>query len=194
MKLVSSSMCKLTFVSPSHIHIPIPLSAMILKPGQKIAMKYVSFDVDIVGKYHIKIINWPADVPFIKPADIGNIDHLRKLVTAFKTGTTYWRPLTKGEKKQVDDEAKARKDAGVVAKKPRAKRSDAGLKRGPHINHKRKTNGTTDKENGSARKRARAENYGEGTSTGAFKSREFVESDEDDLENDDNDGEDDGEE
>lgn len=120
-KLVSSNMCKLAFVSPAHPHILIPISAMILKPGQKIAMKYVSFNVDIVEKYHIKIIDWPADVPFIKPADIGNIDHLQKLVTAFKTGTTYWRPLIKNEKKQVNNEAKAHKDAGVVAKKPRAK-------------------------------------------------------------------------
>lgn len=69
----------------------------------------------------------------------------------------------------------------MVAKKPRAKRSDAGMKRGPQVSLKRKTNDTGSKENGPAPKRARAGNDGEGSSTGAFKSREFIGSDEDDL-------------
>ncbi|KZP17974.1 hypothetical protein FIBSPDRAFT_685056, partial [Athelia psychrophila] len=99
-------------------------------------MSYVNFIVDIVEKYYIKIINWPANIPFIKPADIGDINHLRQLVAAFKTGSTYWRPLTKHEKKLVENEARARKEAGVVAKKPRAKRSDAGVKRGPNASLK----------------------------------------------------------
>lgn len=80
-------------------------------------MCYVNFIVDIVEKFFIKIIDWPAGVPFIKPANIGDIDLLRRLVTAFKTGTTYWRPLTKLEKKKLKDEVKARKDTGVLAKK-----------------------------------------------------------------------------
>ncbi|KZP27023.1 hypothetical protein FIBSPDRAFT_681283, partial [Athelia psychrophila] len=92
-------------------------------------MSYVNFVADIVEKYYIKIIDWPAGTPFIKPADIGDINELRRLVTAFKTGTAYWRPLTRRERKQVDIEAKARKEAGIQAKKSRAKRSDAGMKR-----------------------------------------------------------------
>lgn len=152
--------------------------ASILKPGQKIAMCYVNFIVDIVEKFFIKIIDWPAGVPFIKPADIGDIVLLRRLVTAFKSGTTYWRPLTKPEKRKLEDEVKARKDAGVLAKKQRAKRSDAGMKRGARVN-KRKANNTSNKENGSAPKRARTGNNGEGSSTGAFKSRQLIGSDED---------------
>lgn len=157
-------------------------------------MCYINFLADIVEKYYIKIINWPANVPFIRPAEIGDIEALRKLVTAFKTGTTYWRPLTKREKQQIEDEKKARKEAGVVSKKPRAKRSDAGKKRGPHATPKRKKNHTGNKENGPPSKRARVENNGEGSSTSAFKSAEFIGSDEDDLGEGDSDHEDSGEE
>ncbi|KAF7965691.1 hypothetical protein HWV62_42223, partial [Athelia sp. TMB] len=144
----------------------------ILKAGVQIAMRYISYDVDIVEKHHIKIIGWPTqDVRFVKPADM-TPQELRKIIKAFKTGAAYWRPLTNREKKKVEDDARQREEAGILAKRQRAIRSDRGR------THKRKSAG--DKENGPARKRARGDNSGEGSSTGKFKSAETIGSDEDD--------------
>ncbi|KAF7968553.1 hypothetical protein HWV62_30139 [Athelia sp. TMB] len=82
------------------------------KVGERIPMRYTSYDVDIVEKHHIKIIGWPAeDVRFVKPANM-TPKELRKIIRSFKTGVTYWRPLTTREKKKVEDDAKKR-DAGA---------------------------------------------------------------------------------
>lgn len=133
-------------------------------------MSYKNFQVDIVEKFYIKIIGWPEGIPFIKPADIGNIEHLRKLIKAFKTGDAYWRPLSKGEKKKTDDGAKARREAGIPAKDVRKRRSDHG---GTHNKpDKRKAADTSNKENGPTQKRAR------------ITSRELIASDEEGHEDD----------
>ncbi|KAF7979792.1 hypothetical protein HWV62_40838 [Athelia sp. TMB] len=145
--------------------------SMILQPGHQIPMSYKNFQVDIVEKFYIKIIGWPEGIPFIKPADIGNIEHLRKLIKAFKTGDAYWRPLNKGEKKKTDDGAKARREAGIPAKDTRKRRSDYG---GTHNKpDKRKAADTSNKENGPTPKRAR------------ITSRELIASDEEDHEDED---------
>ncbi|KAF7972006.1 hypothetical protein HWV62_19293 [Athelia sp. TMB] len=157
--------------------------AIVLKPGQQIPMSYTNFQVNILEKYYIKIIGWPAGVPFIKPADIGSVDDLRKIVAAFKTGAAYWRPLTAHEKRVVMDDVKKRKEMGVSAIKPRAKRSDCGITRGPQENPKRKKSTPSGKENAPARKRVRVEDKGEGTaSNGIFKSRSTIDTDEDEDE------------
>src|ERR1700742_725027 len=101
---------------------------MILRPGNKITMSYNSYQVDILEKSHIILVGGPEDIPFIKPANISNIDQLRKLVKIFKTGDAYWRPQTKSEKKRTDEAVKQREAAGILAKPPRDTRCDNGGK------------------------------------------------------------------
>lgn len=147
-------------------------------------MSYTNFQVDIKEKYKIDVV-WPGNIPMQNPSKFNNYDDLNTIAEAFMTGTAYFRPLTKAERRGLETEVKEREAAGVVFKKKRATRSDKGGKHGP--TGKRKAKGTGDKENMSTRKRARADVLGEGSRT-VYKSSAIVDdssSDEDEDEEED---------
>lgn len=122
-------------------------------------MSYTNFQVDIKEKYKIDVV-WPGNLPMQNPTKFNNYDDLNTIAEAFMTGTAYFRPLTRMERRNLEKEVKECEAAGVVLNKPCATRSDKG---GKHIpTGKCKAKGTGDKENMSGGKHTRVDVHGEG--------------------------------
>ena len=111
-------------------------------------MNYNNYDTAIVKTYGVKIVGWPASVPFTNLSNIGTIGEIHKLRDALKSGGCRWKKLSKGEWGAFNADLNTHRAAGESVKKPRKKRSDAGVSR------KRKNIGASE-ENGPAPKRAR---------------------------------------
>ncbi|THU81326.1 hypothetical protein K435DRAFT_564616, partial [Dendrothele bispora CBS 962.96] len=91
-------------------------------------MNYLNYRTDIVGRYKIKIVDWPDKIPFQSPTDM-KADDARAIYHLWKSGTTHWERLTSNEHKRhmkaiEEDEAK-----GIQVRVPRQGRSDKGKKR-----------------------------------------------------------------
>ena len=134
-------------------------------------MNYNNYDTAIVETYGVKIVGWPASVPFTNPSNIGTIGEIRKLRDALKSGECRWKKLSKGERGAFNADLNTRCAAGESVKKPRKKRSDAGVSR------KRKNIGASE-ENGPAPKRAR---HAATKKRSVPKSSEFVRDTDEDL-------------
>ena len=134
-------------------------------------MNYNNYDTAIVETYGVKIVGWPTSVPFTNPSNIGTIGEIRKLRDALKSGECCWKKLSKGERGAFNAELDTRRAAGESIKKPRKKRSDAGVSR------KRKNIGASE-ENGPAPKRAR---HATTKKRSIPKSSEFVHDTDEDL-------------
>ncbi|KAG1794347.1 uncharacterized protein HD556DRAFT_1236853 [Suillus plorans] len=98
--------------------------------GKKdIGMNYHNYETAIVETYGIRLVGWPHGVNFISPSNIGTVGDIRKLRDALKARTCYWTVLSPAEIKAHTAELEARCSAGDVIRKPRKKRSDAGVPR-----------------------------------------------------------------
>ncbi|KAJ7840327.1 hypothetical protein B0H14DRAFT_3458243 [Mycena olivaceomarginata] len=97
----------------------------------KVAMNYDNYIKSLVLGKNIGLVNWPHGVDFKRMSLQSAIGPLRILYDTLKCGTTRWKVLTAGEKKQLVDNHSAMVAAGAVRekeRKPRAKR--AASKRG----------------------------------------------------------------
>ncbi|KAJ7801169.1 hypothetical protein B0H14DRAFT_2243105, partial [Mycena olivaceomarginata] len=97
----------------------------------KVAMNYDNYIKSLVLGKNVGLVNWPHGVDFKRMSLQSAIGPLRILYDALKCGTTRWKVLTAGEKKQLVDNHSAMVAAGAVRekeRKPRAKR--AASKRG----------------------------------------------------------------
>ncbi|KAI0050536.1 hypothetical protein FA95DRAFT_1457871, partial [Auriscalpium vulgare] len=50
-------------------------------------MNYDNYDNVIVAVYRVKLVGWPADIPFCKPGALSRVDELRTLRDAIQTGS-----------------------------------------------------------------------------------------------------------
>ncbi|KAG2124202.1 hypothetical protein DEU56DRAFT_744825 [Suillus clintonianus] len=139
--------------------------------GKKdIVMNYHNYETSVIETYGVRLVGWPNGVKFTSPSNIGTVGDIRKLRDALKARTCYWTVLSPAELKAHASELDTRRSAGEVVRKPRKKRSDAGVPR------KRKDGssaGRVNKENIRPSKRAKKNStqLQEGP-----KSAEFVES------------------
>ncbi|KAG1718337.1 hypothetical protein DEU56DRAFT_735573 [Suillus clintonianus] len=139
--------------------------------GKKdIVMNYNNYETSVIETYGVRLVGWPHGVKFTSPSNIGTVGDIRKLRDALKARTCYWTVLSPAEVKAHASELDTRRSAGEVVRKPRKKRSDAGVPR------KRKDGssaGRANKENHRPLKRAKKNpaQLQEGP-----KSAEFVES------------------
>ncbi|KAI6010078.1 hypothetical protein PISMIDRAFT_16996 [Pisolithus microcarpus 441] len=120
----------------------------------------------IVETYGVKLLGWPTGVPFVNPSSIGTISEICKLRNSLKSGECRWKKLSKAKCNAFSSELEARHASGEVVKKPRKKRSDAGV---PH-KWKNVLGGNPSKE-GPSSKRARCDT---GRKRVVPKSTEFV--------------------
>ncbi|KAG1899792.1 uncharacterized protein F5891DRAFT_1128793 [Suillus fuscotomentosus] len=84
-----------------------------------ISMNYHNYETAIIETYSVCLVGWPHSVNFISPSNIGT------------ARTCYWTVLSLAEIKAHTAELEARCSAGDVVRKPRKKRSDAGVPRKP---------------------------------------------------------------
>ncbi|KAG2108082.1 hypothetical protein DEU56DRAFT_843820 [Suillus clintonianus] len=146
------------------------LRGLVAVTGKKdIVMNYHNYETSVIETYGVRLVGWPNGVKFTSPSNIGTVGDIRKLRDALKARTCYWTVLSPAELKAHASELDTR-SAGEVVRKPRKKRSDAGVPR------KRKDGssaGRVNKENIRPSKRAKKNStqLQEGP-----KSAEFVES------------------
>lgn len=114
-------------------------------------MNYHNYETAIVETYGVRLVGWPHGVNFISPSNIGTVGDIRKLRDALKARTCYWTVLSPAEIKAHTAELEARCSAGDVVRKPRKKRSDAGVPR----KRKAATSTGPSKENQRTLKRAK---------------------------------------
>ncbi|KAG2342406.1 hypothetical protein BDR05DRAFT_886714 [Suillus weaverae] len=98
--------------------------------GKKgIVMNYNNYETSVIETYGVRLVGWPHGVKFTSPSNIGTVGDIRKLRDALKARTCYWTVLSSAEVQAHVSELNTRRSAGEVVRKPRKKRSDAGLPR-----------------------------------------------------------------
>ncbi|KAI6105163.1 hypothetical protein EDD16DRAFT_1486163 [Pisolithus croceorrhizus] len=96
--------------------------------GKKHAMmNYSNYNTSIVKTYGVKLLGWPAGVPFINPSSIGTISEICKLCNALKSRECCWKKLLKAKCSAFSSKLEACCTSGEVVKKPHKKCSDAGV-------------------------------------------------------------------
>ncbi|KAI6100567.1 hypothetical protein F5141DRAFT_1009356, partial [Pisolithus sp. B1] len=94
-----------------------------------IVMNYHSYETAIIEMYGVCLVGWPEDVRFANPSAIGTVAEARKLQDTLHSGTCFWKKLSKSELDLFATELNACHVAGETIRKPRKKRSDAGIPR-----------------------------------------------------------------
>jgi hypothetical protein len=107
-------------------------------------MNYANYEKAIVLLYGVKVVGWPLN-EFVSPSDVTNINDMRKLRDAWKTGACKWVRLTQAELDTHSASIEARQMNGEVVGKPRKKRSDAGVTRGKRKRDNKENMGTRPK-------------------------------------------------
>lgn len=176
-------------------------------------MSYQNYDVDIIQRHKVKIMGWPSSIPFMSPSSLNSMQNVRDLIDEFEAGSCRWVFVPADELKRHNQMLKEKEAAGQPAKRPRVRRKDAGLSRGPQKKKGKGKRGAADgggdgEGNGAAaqtQRKRKATGSGEGSAVVAEKKRriassgrskqlppgprssEFVDSDDDDSDDDDDD-------
>ena len=111
-------------------------------------MNYHNYETAVVKMYGVRLVGWPDGMKFANPSTISTVPEARKLRDALRGGSCFWKKMSKSELEMFITDLDARRAAGETVRKPRKKRSDAGVPR------KRKVP-TGDRESGQPRKRMR---------------------------------------
>ena len=53
---------------------------------KNVIMSYVKYEHNIISKYKVEIVGWPASIKFANPSEIGTVDEIRKLHEALRVG------------------------------------------------------------------------------------------------------------
>ncbi|KIN96911.1 hypothetical protein M404DRAFT_161846 [Pisolithus tinctorius Marx 270] len=122
---------------------------------RNIVMNYLNYEHSIILAYGVKLVGWPTDVKFVNPSSIGIISEVIRLRDALRSGTCFWKKLSKRERQEFSAQWESRVIAGEAVLKSHKKRADAGVSR----KHKAPSGAelSTDKENrseGPPRKRS----------------------------------------
>ncbi|KAG0694015.1 hypothetical protein DFH29DRAFT_815774 [Suillus ampliporus] len=133
-------------------------------------MNYPNYIKSIVLSYSIVLNGWPATIPFTSPWNIHTVCEIRELHDALKAGTCAWKRLTETELEKYKEDLERHWAAGETVGKPRKKRSDLGTSR------KRKNMQREDTEGEHPVKKSRRSNKTGKVSCLEPKSREIIES------------------
>ncbi|KAI6044617.1 hypothetical protein EDC04DRAFT_2561187 [Pisolithus marmoratus] len=90
-------------------------------------MNYSNYNTAIVETYGVKLLGWPAGVPFVNPSSIGTVSEIHKLHDSLKSGECHWKKLLKAECSAFSSKLKACHVSGEAVKKPCKKCSDVGV-------------------------------------------------------------------
>jgi hypothetical protein len=93
-------------------------------------MCYVKYDQNIVTKYKVELVGWPASIKFANPSEIGIVDDIRKLRQALMVGECKWIVQSRGQQAAYTEKLARKVAAGEQVPKKRKQRSDKGKRRG----------------------------------------------------------------
>ncbi|KAJ7106467.1 hypothetical protein C8R43DRAFT_1045614 [Mycena crocata] len=93
-----------------------------------VTVSYKNFKVDMQGLWGVEISGWPADIPFVCPAQLKTNERLRRIRDGWLNGTISWVKLTPLQAAAVAAELAAVRAANDGDAKQRKQRKDAGGK------------------------------------------------------------------
>ncbi|KIK29663.1 hypothetical protein PISMIDRAFT_89065, partial [Pisolithus microcarpus 441] len=64
---------------------------------KNIVMNYHNYETAIVETYGVRLVGWPEGVKFANPSVIGTVVEARKLCDALRSGSCFWKRLSKNE-------------------------------------------------------------------------------------------------
>lgn len=92
-------------------------------------MNYEQYEYKIVLLHGVELRGWPKDLKFQSPSKIMNVPDLMKLRDALLAKTCRWVKLNREEMEEYQKKISRLEAEGVLVKKKRKGRADAGMKR-----------------------------------------------------------------
>ena len=93
-----------------------------------LGMNYVNYKTAIVHKYHVQLLGWPSNLPFVNPHQLTTSAAASTLQNALTVSTCKWVVMSKRQRQEHTAALAADLQGGQVGKK-RKPRSDKGKKR-----------------------------------------------------------------
>ena len=93
-----------------------------------VGMNYVNYKTSIVQKYHVQLLGWPSNIPFINPHQLTTIAAARTLLNALTVSTCKWVAMSKRQRQEHAATLAADVEGGQVVGKKQKVRSDKGKK------------------------------------------------------------------
>ncbi|KAJ6448990.1 hypothetical protein C8R45DRAFT_1114915 [Mycena sanguinolenta] len=103
------------------------------KPNLAMNMNWENYPKAIVQKYSVRLMNWPAKVPFKRMSQQSTIGDLRVLRDTFLDGSCQWVSLNKSQQEEILKEFEDKVESGKRVEKERKRRSDI------HGTHRRRS-------------------------------------------------------
>lgn len=112
--------------------------AVLITGHAKAKMAYKNFEQDIVQRYSINLLGWPAGLKFTNPSDLSDsLPPLQALVDALNDDSCKFVQLSATELKARRERTAADIQAGTAIAHARKQRRDAGIPRGPRSKRSR---------------------------------------------------------
>lgn len=93
-----------------------------------LGMNYVNYKTSIVQKYHVQLLGWPSDIPFVNPHQLTTVATARTLQNTLTVSTCKWVAMSKRQQQEHAATLVANVEGGQVIGKKRKERSDKGKK------------------------------------------------------------------
>ncbi|KAF8518835.1 hypothetical protein BU17DRAFT_90632 [Hysterangium stoloniferum] len=93
---------------------------------KNVTMSYIKYDCNIVSKYKVELVGWPASIKFANPSEIGTIDKIRTLRQALRVGDCKWIAQSQRQQAAHMEKLTVKEAAGELVVKKRKERSDKG--------------------------------------------------------------------
>lgn len=95
-----------------------------------LGMNYLNYKTSIVQKYHVQLLGWPSDIPFVNPHQLTTIAAARSLQNSLTVSTCKWVVMSKRQQNEHTVIMAADVERGRAVGRKRKVRSDKGKKRG----------------------------------------------------------------
>ena len=112
-----------------------------------LGMNYINYKMSIVLKYHVQLVGWPSEIPFINPHQVTTIAIAKSLLDSLTVSTCKWVILLKQQQKDHTAILVASAEGGQVVGRKRKVRSDKGRRRGKLADNDDDGNGESDELN-----------------------------------------------
>ena len=112
-----------------------------------LGMNYVNYKTSIILKYHVQLVGWPSEIPFINPHQLTTIVTAKSLLDSLIVSTCKWVILSKRQQKDHAAALAASAEGGQVVGRKKKVCSDKGRKRGKLADNDNDGNGESDELN-----------------------------------------------
>ena len=112
-----------------------------------LGMNYVNYKMSIILKYHVQLVGWPSEIPFINPYQLMTITSTKSLLDSLTVSMCKWVILSKQQQKDHAAALAASAEGGQVVGRKRKVCLDKGRKRGKLADSDDDSNGKSDELN-----------------------------------------------